>query len=484
MAAKGVARQLEVGALVPGTRYRVVGHLGRGGMGCVYEVEQVELGRRFVLKALLPEHATRADLVARLRQEWRALGQLRHPGIVEATDAGVSADGAPYFVMELLTGETLRAKLRRERRLGAGEAIAIAIEVLEALAAAHDLGVVHRDVKPANVFMVGPRRIKLLDFGIAKLAVGGVTITARGVTLGTPRYLSPEQARGEPVDGRTDLYAVGLLLFEMLTGRGPFDEDRDPNALFLAHLTRIAPRLDVFLPGAEPRLVDLVARLLSKPPSERPAAARTVASALRGLAPTPAAGWNGPDEDGVLTQAMATAVAMRAHGAPCPTEVISLPGARARDSRCLVTERIPVGQGGEGSLARALVSLASPEDPTLVPGTIPASSGAWARRGVALGGAADEQTFVLDAADLPIADPTHTAVRPGRGGPIAAGPKAAWAAALVPAQRIPATAAIALLVTFLGVASLALGWWMGGRGDAGAAPRGPMVPASRSLSVE
>ena len=294
MEAKGGIQRLEIGALVPGTRYRVVGHLGRGGMGCVYEVEQIELGRRFVLKALLPEHATRADLVARLRQEWRALGQLRHPGIVEATDAGVGADGAPYFVMELLTGETLRAKIRRERRLPTDEAIAIAIEVLEALAAAHDLGVVHRDVKPANVFMVGPRRIKLLDFGIAKLAVGAETITARGVTLGTPRYLSPEQACGDPVDARTDLYAVGLLLFEMLTGQGPFDENRDSNALLLAHLTRTAPRLDRFLPGADPRLVDLVARLLAKQPSERPAAARTVASALRRLEPASSAeceGW-------------------------------------------------------------------------------------------------------------------------------------------------------------------------------------------------
>ncbi len=484
MAAKGGARQLEVGALVPGTRYRVVGHLGRGGMGCVYEVEQVELGRRFVLKALLPEHATRADLVARLRQEWRALGQLRHPGIVEATDAGVSADGAPYFVMELLTGETLRAKMRRERRLATGEAIAIAIEVLEALAAAHDLGVVHRDVKPANVFMVGPRRIKLLDFGIAKLAVGGVTITARGVTLGTPRYLSPEQARGDPVDGRTDLYAVGLLLFEMLTGRGPFDEDRDPNALFLAHLTRTAPRLDAFLPGAEPRLVDLVARLLSKRPSERPGAARTVASALRQLEPAPPAVGDGPDEDGVLTQALATAVGTRGQGASCTTEVIPRSGACLRDGRCLVTERIPVGRSGDGSLVRAFASLAKPEEPTFVPGPIPVSSGAWARRGVALGGAADEPTFVLEGAALAVADPTRTAARPGRAGPVAAAPRAAWAAALALSQRIPATAAIALLVTCFGVAALALGWWMGARGDAGAAPGGPMVPAFRSLTAE
>jgi len=439
-------------------------------MGCVYEVEQIELGRRFVLKALLPEHAAREDLEARMRQEWRTLARLRHPGIVEVTDAGVTDDGAPYFVMELLTGETLRARLRREGRLDSGEAIAIAVEVLEALAAAHDLGVVHRDVKPANVFLIGPRRIKLLDFGIAKVAGGSQTVTARGVTLGTPRYLSPEQVRGDPVDGRADLYAVGLLLFEMLTGRGPFDEDRDPNALLLAHLTREAPGLDAFLPEADPRLVELVARLLAKDPSARPAAARTAASALRWL----------EAEAALVAPAIAVPAGGSVRGGTCSTEVIPLPGARPRGGRWLVTERIPTGGCGVGAMASAARRLSEPAEATFVPGPEPASStsGVWLR--LAQGGAADERTLRLGDEATPVADPTRTARALEPAGSSAAG-------TLAPrfSQRSFLLAvALAVLVTCFGVAALVLGWGLAARGGDGARPGAPPSALARPPAAE
>jgi serine/threonine-protein kinase len=269
---------------IAGTRYRVVGLIGSGGMGSVYEVEHLELGKRFVLKALLRSLASRDDLAVRLRNEWRALGRLEHPNIVSVTDAGVTATGVPYYVMERLHGETLAARLRRERRLPLADALGIAADVLDGLSAAHRIGIVHRDVKPANIFLVAGRPVKLLDFGIAKvLDPQASQITGQGIAIGTPRYMAPEQATGETVDARTDLYAAGLILFEMVAGVGPFDTARDANELFLAHLARSAPPLSSAAPGVPPELDRWVARLLAKRPAERPTDAESVATALRSL---------------------------------------------------------------------------------------------------------------------------------------------------------------------------------------------------------
>jgi len=278
-------REFADGELVPGTRYRVVGLIGSGGMGSVYDVEHTELGKRFVLKALLRELSRRKDLVARLRQEWRALARLEHPCIVNVTDAGTSDNGVPFYVMERLEGETLSERLRRQQRLPAPEALLVAAGVLDGLSAAHEIGIVHRDVKPPNIIVLAGGGVKLLDFGIAKIASSSAeVITARGVAIGTPRYMSPEQARGERVDGRADLYAAGLIVFEMLAGRGPFDDVADANQLLLAHLSRPAPRLATLVPDLPPELDQIVASLLEKDPRARPPAARRVAEALRQLA--------------------------------------------------------------------------------------------------------------------------------------------------------------------------------------------------------
>ncbi|HVW28531.1 MAG TPA: protein kinase [Polyangiaceae bacterium] len=277
-------REFSDGELIPGTRYRVVGLIGSGGMGSVYEVEHVELGKRFVLKALLRSLTNRDDLVHRLRNEWRALGKLEHRNIVSVTDAGITTTGLPYFVMERLKGETLAARLRRERRVPVRDAITIAADVLEGLSAAHRIGIVHRDVKPPNVFLVAKRPAKLLDFGIAKvLDPKASQITGRGIAIGTPRYMAPEQATGETVDARTDLYAVGLILFEMISGAGPFDGARDANEVFLAHIAKTAPALTSIAPFAPSALDPWVARLLAKKPEHRPDDAEAVARALRAL---------------------------------------------------------------------------------------------------------------------------------------------------------------------------------------------------------
>jgi serine/threonine-protein kinase len=278
-------REFQDGELIAGTRYRVVRLIGVGGMGSVYEVEHIELGKRFVLKALLRELARREDLVARLRNEWRALARLQHANIVTVTDAGTSATGVPFYVMERLDGDTLAALLKRQRRLHVLEAVAISAQVLDALSAAHDIGIIHRDVKPANIFVVGGSgAVKLLDFGVAKIADATSVVTARGIAVGTPRYMSPEQARGERVDGRSDVYATGLILFEMIAGVGPYDDARDNNELLLAHLAREAPPLSSLVIGVAPELEQILAGMLAKDCRERPAHARIVAEQLGAFA--------------------------------------------------------------------------------------------------------------------------------------------------------------------------------------------------------
>jgi tRNA A-37 threonylcarbamoyl transferase component Bud32 len=275
-------REFQDGEVVPGTRYRVTRLIGAGGMGRVYEVEHVELGKRFVLKALLRELLRREDLVARLRNEWRALARLEHPNIVNVTDAGTSDNGVPFYVMERLEGETLSSLLHRQRRLLPQHALAIAAGILEGLHAAHQIGVVHRDVKPPNIFLTAPTQVKVLDFGIAKIRDAKDVITARGIAVGTPRYMSPEQAQGTAVDARSDIYATGLMLFEMVSGVGPFDDAKDHNELLLAHLGRKAPLLSTISVVA-PELDALVAGMLAKDPRERPGSAREVAETLRAL---------------------------------------------------------------------------------------------------------------------------------------------------------------------------------------------------------
>jgi len=273
-------REFQDGELIAGTRYRVVRLIGVGGMGTVYEVEHTELGKRFVLKALLRELSRRQDLVIRLRNEWRALGRLEHPNIVNVTDAGTSSTGVPFYVMERLEGDTLAQRMRKLSRFPVAVAVRIAAAVLDGLSAAHEIGVVHRDVKPPNIFLVNGDHPKILDFGVAKIADDPGVITARGVAVGTPRYMSPEQARGEKVDGRADVYSVGLILYEMIAGVSPFHGARDANELILAQLARPAPPLVETVPDVAPELDAVVLQMLEKRADARPATARDAARAL------------------------------------------------------------------------------------------------------------------------------------------------------------------------------------------------------------
>lgn len=266
--------QFQGGEQIAGTPYQVKGLIGSGGMGSVYEVEHLELGRVFVLKALHGHLSSRSDLVGRMRNEWRALAKLNHPHIVQVTDAGQTTTGLPFYVMERLEGRTLGQLLAESGRLSLRRASEIIIDVLRGLDAAHATGAIHRDIKPQNIFVQDVGGTKLLDFGIAKLRDRAArVVTAGGVSIGTPRYMAPEQAEGGNVDGRADIYAAALVLYECVLGRGPFAHIRDPNMLVMAHIGEEPERVDYLDASIPPELGDLIHRWLSKFPSSRPATA-------------------------------------------------------------------------------------------------------------------------------------------------------------------------------------------------------------------
>jgi tetratricopeptide (TPR) repeat protein/predicted Ser/Thr protein kinase len=247
------------GFTLGGPRYRIEGELGRGAMGIVYRGTDTLLGRPVAIK-MLPTALARDPLRSRMfLDEARSLASLNHPHIVQVYDLG-EQDGTPFFAMELLSGETLEIRLEREVRLPTRTSLAIADQLAQALEAAHAKGVVHRDVKPANVMLTGDNRVKLMDFGIAQAGAQG-----RNERVGTPYYMSPEQVRGGPLDGRSDLYALGVLLFRMLTGTLPFSE----GDVMEQHLNAPPPRLRERWPEASAGLDDLLARLLAKDPGER-----------------------------------------------------------------------------------------------------------------------------------------------------------------------------------------------------------------------
>jgi serine/threonine-protein kinase len=250
-------------------RYEVIAPLGEGGMGTVYRVRHVTLNRFFAMKALRRDLATDAALSERFLQEARATAAIKHPFVVSISDFGILDKGTPYFVMELLVGETLAVRLRARGALPPREAIAIARNMASALAASHAANVIHRDLKPENVFLVGSDDLRVVDFGAAKI-VGGSKLTRPGVVFGTPYYMSPEQAGGQPVDARADVYSLGVLLFEMLTGRVPFEAETYMGVL-TKHLFAAPPKpSEAVAAGVHlGSLEDVVMRALEKDPRAR-----------------------------------------------------------------------------------------------------------------------------------------------------------------------------------------------------------------------
>ena len=263
--------------------YTIRGRLGRGGMGTVYEGVD-ETGVSVAVKTLAAQLGDDAGLRRRFEAEIAALKGLRHPGIVRLLAFGED-EGRPFFAMELVRGRSLEEILKSGRRFDWQEATAIATDVTRALKAAHDQGIVHRDLKPANLLFPDESgrdgRVKLADFGIARL-FGDTGHTQAGTVVGTAEYMAPEQAAGGPVDARVDLYALGLVIFAMLTGRPPF-RGGDVAQVLRRQRTEQPPRVSAIVAEVPPEFDDLVARLLAKEPDHRPASALAVGRALAAI---------------------------------------------------------------------------------------------------------------------------------------------------------------------------------------------------------
>jgi serine/threonine-protein kinase len=278
------------GVITPGQviseRYRIVSKIAEGGMGEVYKGEHVDLGKAFAVKVIRAELSNDPDFAERFKREAIAASRIGHPNIVDVSDFGRTPDGRFYFVMEFLVGRTLTQLLKEQGALPAPRALAITLQMCRALEAAHQLGIVHRDLKPENILLLNRGGqadfVKVVDFGVAKVAEPGRSgYTSVGMVVGTPQYMSPEQAAGTQLDARTDIYSTGLMLYEMLAGLPPFMGET-PSLVMAAHIYKEAPPL---MPapnvGAVPEsLRDVVRRMLAKAPTERPGTMGEVISVL------------------------------------------------------------------------------------------------------------------------------------------------------------------------------------------------------------
>jgi serine/threonine protein kinase len=265
--------------------YKIRSRLGRGGMGAVYEAEEGSGGRLVAVKTLAAHLGEETGLRRRFNAEIETLKALRHPGIVQLLAFG-EEDGIPFFAMELVHGRSLDQELRSGRLFTWRETVSLALEVVRALKSAHDHGVVHRDLKPANLLLVNEpvdgTSVKLADFGIARL-FGDSSQTMAGTVVGTAEYMAPEQAAGKPVDHRADLYALGLVMFAMLTGRPPF-HGGDVTQVLERQRREEPPRIATRVPDVPPELDQLMSRLLAKDPAHRPANALAVGRSLAAIA--------------------------------------------------------------------------------------------------------------------------------------------------------------------------------------------------------
>ena len=272
--APGAAQAVEPGALIAG-RYEILKLLGEGGMGAVFRARDRELDRLVALKVIRPEYASNAQVLQRFKQELILARQITHRNVIRIFDLG-SAGPTRFITMEYIEGEDVAMLLANRGRLPAGEAVGIIRQVCLGLEAAHSEGVVHRDLKPQNIMIDRTGKVSVMDFGIARsMSASGMTRT--GALMGTPTYMSPEQAQGQKVDARSDLYTVGIILYELLTGRPPFDADNPMATLVKRIQEKPVPPIELE-PGIPPALNRIVLKMLATLPADRyPSAAAIVA---------------------------------------------------------------------------------------------------------------------------------------------------------------------------------------------------------------
>ena len=401
------------GAIVDG-KYRVDASLGTGGMGTVYRATDVRLEREVALKVIRDDLLGEAATAERFRREAVAVARLRHPNVVTIYDYGVAPGLGAYLVMELLQGHSLRVELERRQRLEAREALDVAGQVCNAVAAAHASGIVHRDLKPENVFLeasAGGAAVKVLDFGLAQFTEGAASlrgaITMRGAALGTPAYMSPEQCLGEEADERSDVYALGCLLYEMLAGRPPFVAPTTA-ALLLKHVNDLPRHLRELTTGVDPSLEAAVSRALAKAPGDRYQTAEAFARAIG--RPVRSAGHDTLAPGGATLSSMGAVTAAPDTGPPDPdpprtnlrhavtrfvgrqreiaeirewlgrTRLVTLvgPGGIGKTRLALETARLVLGEHRDGVWVVELAALA---DPSLVAQAVVSALGVRERRG-------------------------------------------------------------------------------------------------------
>jgi serine/threonine protein kinase len=303
--------------------YTIVRVIGEGGMGRVYEARHTRIsGKRFAVKLLHPQYARQPEVLSRFQREAEAAASLRSPHVIDVYDVDRTADGRPFIVSEYLEGKEFASYLEAAGQMPTGPAVRIVRQICKALMAAHANGVVHRDMKPENVFLTGDLEqpiAKVIDFGISKVGdAPGTALTKTGMIMGTPSYMAPEQARGERVDHRADIYAVGAILYCALTGQRPFDRD-DPTATLTAVLTQDPPRPRSIAPSIPAQLELILQRAMAKDPRDRQQSMEELYAELA------------PFDPGETDLSLAPSPGSEASLAPVRRSILQDPRARAAD---------------------------------------------------------------------------------------------------------------------------------------------------------
>jgi serine/threonine protein kinase len=445
-------------------KYAIESYLGGGGMGAVYRAKQVGLDKLVAVKILHAEFANEASFVTRFKREAKAASRIDHPNSMRVLDFGQEPDGLLYIVMEYLAGRSLYRIFREESPLDAERIIDLFRQALGALAAAHDLGIIHRDLKPDNIVVmqrtrdegVSGEHVKVCDFGIAKFtgntsSTAAEKLTADGTIIGTPDYLSPEQARSDDIDARSDLYSMGIMLYEALTGKTPFHADT-PLGVVLQHLDAEPQKPSEIAPDVDPKLEAICLRCLRKKPDERYGSAREMRAALAPESIRPSALPAGYTPLGIPRAPRAPSIAIReGHTPPHATPQATPPPVSSTPAPVplLHTKKQPAP---EPRVRPRLMDVTAAPEPSAAPGIVfallvvlaTAGAGVWMYRssGSAAvrpsGGRAQAASVAPPSASAaPVPAPVEETVAAGETFPVASAPAIASAPASASAAAPP-----------------------------------------------